>query len=262
MSEKSDFETLVNYIKYVVSLTMIWLGLITSVFVFFLWTDRQDMKSSIDNIKAEAVKNIKDADSLAQKEIQAIKDNVKYQTERQIAEVFRSSSIQGLIEERARIEINQTARVLIKQEAEREMKSVREEIKEVSDINYYAAKMSSFDAEGFLKLRDYAKHAEDAYIRTFAQQLMESICIDIMKKNSSDYDQPPGKPNEELVAKLKTDDMFVRSYGRYLPIKEEDNLLSFLNVVMMINSVYGTRFTICDYDEVTNFVEKEFGLKN
>lgn len=259
MSESSDFKTLVDYIKYVVTITVTCLGIITGAFVFFLWKDRQEMKDSVQEVKAEALKGINDAQSLADLEIQRIKDEVKYQTNREIAEVFRTESIREMIEERARVEINEKAKSLLTQITEKELSAVRSELKEASEINYYALKMKAMDTEGFLRLKYYSDNAKNPDIREFANNLLNENCDFIRRAYGANVnDEDEILPNQELIKKMKDSNMFVRSYAKYFPIEKNKTLHQILGMINTVNAGYGKRFTLCSFDDFMNFIEDEF----
>lgn len=105
MSENSNsanphesFKQLVDYIKLIVTLTVSWLGIISAMFFFFLWQDRQAAKDAISKIKEEATISIKKVETKTLTKLDSINDAVDKEVREKVNRYFEKEDIEALVE--------------------------------------------------------------------------------------------------------------------------------------------------------------------
>lgn len=254
MSEKQNFETLVSYIKYVITLTLIWLGLISSIFAFFLWNDRKDIKNSITEIKEVAKSEIEDTKELADQEINQIKEEVNYQTRREIDKVFKTNSIQLLIERQAEYEIKENAQELINREVEKKLSQINDEMEEILLISDAASRMRNYESEGLFTLISISKNSNSENNRRLASDLSKQICIEIMRRHNTSFDpsQTDRQSNEKAkeAFEIKKLDFLQKTLIHY----QNFDLMNMAQKIEEFNRAYGTNYSICDFERFKEYV--------
>ena len=157
-------------------------------------------------------------------------------------------------------------------------KRVKEEIEEyyfdhlgtIGKIEDAAARMRADNFYGMLQLRKFSKEAETEVLRKYASERLYELCHDVMNWwGTFDYDTPMStktipeaiKQDRKNMAEGKGILNQLENHLQMEPIKLGDltmrptiGVYPIVELIRMVNQFYGKNYSICEYEEVLDFL--------
>jgi hypothetical protein len=227
MSEKTEYESLLRYFKYLVTLTLIILGLIITAGSIVFIQDRHDLKDQLNELKDESIASISRTEDAAFIKVEEIKREIEEIAEKEITKeldyIFEKENISKLIMEKVKNEIKQNVTYLIDNEINKSVKNINEQLTESTAINDAAIRMRIGHIEGLNLLKSYSKNAIFLNNRARANELLIKITNDYVTFNERMSKDLIGYGKDGIVVNL-------------LHLKIENDSSAIMNLVDLINT--------------------------
>lgn len=258
--QQEHYESLISLLKYGLSFAGVVVGIITTVALWFTWSNVKDMKGdmkteladakesykgtikdlnaqisdlkkdasvTIDRIQQDARLAVSSTEDYSQKEISRISSSTKQialnETQKQLDYIFGTDKIQNLIQNQA-----------VKEIKNKVIDIVSEQTKNVGDISDAAAEMRAYKFSGRSRLRAYFINPKNTFDSAIAKQLYDQISADfftIMREQADKKEVILSKYDSASLAKLRN-----KEFPSGTPLAGE-----VMNIISMVN---GTQYDL------------------
>ena len=169
---EAQFRAVFEYFKWLVKVTLVSLGIIIGVGMFFFYRDinqyKVEAKRMIDETTTEELAKLKDeASKIALREAQ-----------QRVDAAFRTTNVQALVENAARRMVGSVVERQVRRETSRAFELVQSQINAMGKLADLGTKMRIGLREGMEGLIEISRNSPDHDIRERARKLFETIADD------------------------------------------------------------------------------------
>lgn len=261
MSEQNEYESLKSYFKYLVTLTSIFVGIITFIGASIFLYDRNSLKSQLDELKIQSVESIQKIEKLAFSESNRIQRETQKIIEKEVTKeleyIFAKENISALITNKVNEEIKLNASDLIGSEIREELSKYSKQLTESVSISDSAIRMRIGHREGMTLLEKFSKNAQFLENRIRANDLLFNI--------KNDYAEFHERFEEEIrkdslnrglkTLKIKNDSLVSMNIVEF--INADKNLNNISTAIGYLNNINGTKFRPFQFKEINNWIKEK-----
>lgn len=265
MSENSNnanphesFKQLVDYIKLIVTLTVSWLGIISAMFFFFLWQDRQAAKDAISKIEEEAKISIKKVETKTLTKLDSINDAIDKEVREKVNRYFEKEDIEALVEAKFKKLVIPKVNSLVKKRGDEILASTNARMDRRDQINFHLSMLRSNRSNGlknlYSTLKEPTTNKEDKeYILSETNKIINDLFESRLAiRNSSSYD--------DTIDKNRVRNSFNTIHDNYVFFWEGSYGSLGLSVLFeihdLLNVFFETNFSILEPDELLEKCEE------
>jgi hypothetical protein len=199
------YKSLTDYFKFLVTLTLAGIGILTTVGLYIGYKDmaamraevrqnlsdvkgevrqnmsdvKSDTRAAVDNIKDDAKASIENAKTATDAQISQIRDRSAViavsEAQRRVDEAFRNRNIEGMVENAASRQVAPVIERQLKTEVDRAMVSLQRDITFLGQISDAGAYMRVGGRKGLDKLVELQQNAPNESMRLAARSMLETI---------------------------------------------------------------------------------------
>jgi|ERR1041385_444434 hypothetical protein len=229
---------------------------------------RTDAKSAIDSTKDGAKLSIDTATSGAQSAIDTAKESAASQisqvrqqaagialneAQRRVDDAFRTTNVQGLVEDAARRQVGPVIDRQVRSEVDRVMGSLQEDISSLGEIADAGSYMRGGGRPGFEKLRALEKSPNER-VSERAKAILEAITEDYERVRLNELKEAGfNSPEEMYRANQNANDKAKMIAELVKTIRTDSNLYLVSEAFMSLRGITGYPFRMFDMDAVENW---------
>jgi hypothetical protein len=171
------YQNLISYFKYIVTITLIGLGILTTYFFFVFGKDRKDMREDLNNFKETAKNSIENIRNEAA--------NIAIsEAKRKIDEAFRDNNIEKFIEDYAKNEYKNEFSKMLELKTKDINANFENELNEIVLLNNASLRMRLGFKDGLVDLINLKNNAKNNLTKNKAQEYISGIGKDFDTKHS------------------------------------------------------------------------------
>ncbi len=264
----AEYESLKSYFKWLVGATYVAILLFAGVGAVFLYKSIGDIRSDAKQAASDALKNATERITFtadrANSELARIKDDsarvAQAEAQKRVEEVFAKPDIQAMLQSAAKKQVGAVISREVKDEVERSVESVHEDMQELSVNANAAMRMRLGLRSGLTELIERSKTAPAPLIRQNAAELLTSIALDYDQVIKAELARVAPNTPAGLVQMWVPKAKGIAGVVDFLRTEGDLNRVAY--AFAALRELTGDKFRMFDLDGVDNWCKQNQGSCN